>query len=122
MFGPIAIDMHKIFVGDLTQPPAQFVGNGSAVELGVIVHDGPDRIDMMGDQFARHLFEVGRVLDEAAQAFGCGCRRRISEGCGVALDIVGGAEELLASFRCEAVLEQGGMGRREPVPRTPSSS
>ena len=69
----------------------------------------------MRDQIGRHLVEIGRVLDDPAQALGGGAGRRETEGGGVALDVMGGTEQFVARGFRKAVLEDGGVGRREPV-------
>jgi hypothetical protein len=40
--------------------------------------------------------EVGRVFDDAAEAFGGGARSRKAECGGAALDVMGGAKQLFA--------------------------
>ena len=105
----------EVFVGDAAQLPAQLAGHADGVELGALAHDRLDGIDVMRDQIGRHLVEIGRVLDDPAQAFGGGAGGRISEGGGVALDVMGGAKQLFARVAGKAVLENGGVSRREPV-------
>ena len=92
MLGAVAVDVHQIFVGDAAQPAAQLACHLGAVEPGVIVHDRLDGVDVMHDQFGRHLVEIGRVLDDPAQALGGG-RGRIAEGGGIALDVVGSSAD-----------------------------
>jgi len=106
MFGAVAVDMHQIVVRDLPQAPAQFARHGRTVELGVVVHDRLDRVDVMADQFRRHFFEIGRVLDDAAQAVGGRARGRVAEGGGIALDIMGGAKQFFAGLAGEASLRR----------------
>ena len=115
MFGAVAIGVGEIFVGDAAQLPAQFAGDADGVELGALAHDGLDGVDVMRDQFGRHLVEIGRMFDDPAQAFGGGAGGRESECRGIALDVMGGAKQFLAGRVGEAVAENGGMGRREPV-------
>ena len=66
------------------------------VELGALAHDRLDGVDMMRDQVGRHLVEIGRVLDDPAEAVGGGAGGGIAEGGGVALDVMGGAKQLFA--------------------------
>ena len=115
MLGPVAIGVSEIFVGDAAQLPAQFAGHARGVGLGAFAHDGLNGVDVMRDQVGRHFVEIGRVLDDPAQAFGGGAGGGKSEGGGVALDVMGGAKQLFAREVGEAVLEDGGMGRRQPV-------
>ncbi|MGY4596384.1 hypothetical protein ACVWXL_004130 [Bradyrhizobium sp. GM22.5] len=75
MLGAIAVGVGEIVVGDLAQAPAEFGGDADAVELGVLVHDGKDGVDVVREQLGRYLFEIGRVLDDAAQALGYARRR-----------------------------------------------
>ena len=97
MFGAIAVGVREIFVGDAAQLPAQFAGGADGVELGAFAHDGLNGIDVMRDQLRRHLAEIGRVLDDPAQAVGRGTGGGKAEGGGVALDVMRGAEQLLAA-------------------------
>src|ERR1700761_1782564 len=115
MFGAIAIDVHQVFVGDAAQLAAQLAGDRSAVEPGVIAYDRLDRVDVVLDQFGWDLFEVRRVLDDPAQAFGCHRGRRITEGRSIALDVMGGAKQLFGGGIGKAVLEDRGVGGRQPV-------
>ena len=46
--------------------------------------------------------EIGGVLEQPAQAVGGGGHFRISERAGIALDVVGGEEQLLAGFLGQA--------------------
>jgi hypothetical protein len=69
VLGTVAIDAHQIFVRDLAQAPAQFASHCRGIELGMVAHDRLNGIDVMQDQFGRHLVEIGRVLDDPAQAF-----------------------------------------------------
>ena len=98
--------------GDAAQPPAQFGSHADGVELGALAHDRLNGVDMMRDQLRRHLVEIGRVLDDPAQAFGGGAGGRVSECSGVALDVVSGAEQLVARGVGKTILENGGMGGR----------
>ena len=86
----------RIFVGDAAQLPAQFAGRHGGVELGALAHDRLDGVDMMRDQVGRHLVEIGRMLDDPAQALGGGAGGGKAEGGGVALDVMGGAKQLFA--------------------------
>src|ERR1700723_2678020 len=104
MFGAVAIGVSEVFVGDGAQLPAQFAGGADRVRLGAFAHDGLNGIDVMRDQVGRHLVEIGRVLDDPAQAFGGGAGGRKSEGGGVALDIMGGAKKLAAVGAGKTVL------------------
>ena len=123
MLGPVAIGVSEVFVGDAAQLPAQFAGHADGVELGVLAHDRLNGIDVMRDQVGRHLVEIGRVLDDPAQAFGGGAGGGIAERGGVALDVMGGAKQLFARRDGEAVLQDRGVsGRRAGRPRSPSSS
>ncbi len=115
MLGPVAVDVNQIFIGDAAQLPAQFGGDGGGIELGVIVHDRQDRLDVIGDQFRRHPVEFGRVLDDPAQAVGGGGRGGISEGRGVALDVMGGAKQFLVGVFGKAVPDDGRVRGRKPV-------
>ena len=99
MLGPVAIDVSEIFVGDAAQLPAQFARHADGVELGALVHDGLNGVDVMRDQIGRHLGEIGRVLDDPAQALGGGAGGRETEGGGVALDVMGGAETVPRAWR-----------------------
>ena len=96
MLRTVAIGVSEIFVGEAAQLPAQFAGRAGAVEPGALAHDRLDGIDMMADQFGRHLVEIGRVLDDPAQAVGGDPGGGESEGGGVALDVMGGAKQLQA--------------------------
>ena len=98
MLGAVTVDVHQIFISDAAQFAAQFKRDPHGVELGVVAHDRLDRVDMMFDQRGGHLVEVGRVLDDSAQAFRGGGSGGIAEGCGIALDVVGGAKQLVAGF------------------------
>ena len=78
---------------------------------------------MMRDQVGRHLVEIGRVLDDPAQAFGGDAGGREAEGGGVALDVMGGAKQLVARGAGKAICQDRGVGGREPVGfRSASSS
>src|SRR6266404_570817 len=92
----VAVGVQEIFVGDAAQLAAQFAGHAGGVELGALAHDGLNGVDMMRDQVGRHLIEIRRVLDDPAEALGGGASGRVSEGGGVALDVMGGAKQLLA--------------------------
>ena len=85
------------------------------VELGVLTHDRLNGVDVMGDQIRRHLVEIRRVFDDAAQALGGNAGGGKTKRCGVAFDVMGGAKQLLAVIVGEAVAENRGMSRREPV-------
>ncbi len=115
MLGTVAIGVGEVFVGDAAQLPAQFAGHADGVELGALAHDRLNGVDMMRDQVGRHLVEIGRVLDDPAEAFGGGAGGRVSERGGVALDVMGGAKQLFAVVVRKTVLENGGVGGREPV-------
>ncbi len=67
------------------------------VRPGALAHDGLNGIDVMRDQIGRHLVEIGRVLDDPAQALGGGASGGKSERGGVALDVMGGAKQLFAA-------------------------
>ena len=92
-----------------------FAGHAGGVELGALAHDGLNGVDVMRDQVGRHLVQIGRVFDDAAQAFGGSAGGGESEGGSVALDVVGGAKQLFARGLGKAVLENGGVSGREPV-------
>ena len=96
MLGAVAVDLDQEFVGDAAQLPAQLARHGDGVELGAFAHDRLNGVDVMGDQVGRHLVEVGRVFDDAAQAFGGSAGGREAERGGVALDVMGGAKQLFA--------------------------
>ena len=64
----------------------------------MFAHDRLNGVDVVGDQFGRDLIEVGRVFDDAAEAFGGGARGGETERRGVALDVMGGAKQLFAVF------------------------
>ncbi|MGY4416738.1 hypothetical protein ACVWW4_008474 [Bradyrhizobium sp. LB7.1] len=113
MLGAVAVDLGEIVVGDLAQAPAELGGDADVVELGVLVHDGEDGVDVVREQLGRHLFEIWRMLDDAAQALGNSRRRRIAEGRGIALDVVRGAKELVAPVLGEAVVPDGDVGGRQ---------
>jgi len=72
VLGAVAVDVGEVFVGDAAQLPAQLARHADVVELGALAHDRLDGVDMMGDQVGRHLFEIGRVLDDPAETFGGG--------------------------------------------------
>ena len=105
----------EIVVGDLAQAAAELGGDADAVELGVFVHDGEDGVDVVREQLGRHLLEIRRVLDDAAQALGNARRGRKTERRGVALDVMRGAEQLVAPLLGEAVVADGDIGGRQPV-------
>jgi len=111
VLGPVAIGVSEVFVGDAAQLPAQLARHGHGVELGVLVHDRLNGIDVMRDQVGRHRAEIGRVLDDPAQAFGGGARGRVAEGGGIALDVVGGAEQLCVGSKAEMVESCEGRAR-----------
>ena len=115
MLGTVAVGVHQIFVGDAAQLPAQFARHRGGIEPGALAHDRLDRVDMVGDQVRGHLLEIGRVLDDPAQAVGGGAGRGIAEGGGIALDVMSGAKQLFAAVVGEAVLENGGVRGGEPV-------
>src|SRR6266404_4526769 len=96
VLGTVAIDVQEVFVGDAAQLSAQFAGHAGGVEPGALAHDGLNGVDMMRDQLGRYLIEIRRVLDDPAEALGGGASGRVSEGGGVALDVMGGAKQLLA--------------------------
>ena len=112
MFGPITVGVGEVLVGDAPQLLAQFVRNADGIELGIVVHDRLDGVDVMRDQVGRHRVEIGRVLDDPAQALGGSARRRIAEGGGIALDVVGGAKQLFARLVGEAIPQDGGVSGR----------
>ena len=62
MFGTVAVDLEQELVGDAAQLPAQFARRDGGVELGALAHDRLDGVDVVLDQFGRHLLESGRVL------------------------------------------------------------
>ncbi len=97
MFGAVAIGVSEVFVGDGAQLPAQFARRADGVGLGAFAHDRLNGVDVMRDQVGRHLVEIGRVLDDPAQALGGGASGGESECGGVALDVMGGAKQLFAS-------------------------
>jgi hypothetical protein len=97
MLGAVAVDVDQVFVGDPAQLSAEFAGDFRGVELGMIAHDRVDGVDMMRDQFRRHPVEIGRVLDDPAQAFGGDGGGGVAEGGGIALDVVGGASLRIAA-------------------------
>ena len=72
MFWAIVIDGGEILVGDRAQPAAQFLLHTEFVDPGVLAHDRLNRLDVIVDQLGRHLGEIGRVFDDAAQAVGGG--------------------------------------------------
>src|SRR5215471_14352810 len=115
MLGAVAIDVNQVFIRDAAQLAAQFVRDRHRIELGVIGHDRLDRVDMVCDQFLRHLVEFGCVLDDPAQAVGGGGGGGISEGCGVALDVVGGTKQFVVGALRKAILGDGGVSGRQPV-------
>jgi hypothetical protein len=96
MLGAIAIDAGEEFIRDTAELPAQRIRHHGGVELGALAHDRLNGVDMMLDQVRRHLIEVGRVLDDAAEAFGRRDRGGKAERHGVALDVMGGAKQLFA--------------------------
>ena len=96
VLGAVAVGVGEVLVGDAAQLPAQFAGHADGVELGALAHDRLNGVDVMRDQVGRHLVEIGRVLDDPAQALGGGARGRVSEGGGVALDVMGGAKQFFA--------------------------
>ena len=96
MFGPVAVGLDQEFVRNAAQLLAQFARRRGGVELGAFAHDRLNGVDVMGDQLRGHLVEIGRVFDDAAQAFGGGAGGGEAEGGGVALDVMGGAKQLFA--------------------------
>ena len=91
------------------------VRHHDGIKLGALAHDRLHRVDVVGDQVRRHLLELGRVLDDAAQALGGGGGGGEAESGGVALDVVGGAEQLFAIVVGKAVTQDRGMRGRKPV-------
>ena len=114
MLGPVPVDVNKIFVGDAAEPPAQLAGDRERIEPGVIAHDGLDCIDVVRDQLGRHLLQVGGMLDDAAQALGRRSGSRKAESGGIALDVMGGTEQLAVGILAKTFLEDRGMCGREP--------
>src|ERR1700753_323325 len=100
--------MREVFVGDTAQLLAQFAGHADGVEFGAPAHDGLNGVDVMRDQLGRYLVELGRVFDDPAQAVGGGAGGRVTESGGVALDVMGGTKQFLASEVGKTVLEDGG--------------
>ncbi len=96
MFGAVAVDLDQEFVRDPAQLRAERAGHRGGVELGAFAHDRLNGVDVVGDQLRRDQIEVGRVLDDAAEAFGGSSRGREAERGGVALDVMGGAKQLFA--------------------------
>ena len=96
MFGAVAVDLDQEFVRDAAQLLAQLARHRGGVELGAFAHDRLNGVDVVGDQLRRDLIEVGRVFDDAAQAFGGGACGGEAERGGVALDVMGGAKQLFA--------------------------
>ena len=78
--------------GDAAQRAAQFTGHRHRVELGALAHDRLHRVDVVHDEIDRHLGELRRVLDDAAEAVGGSAGGREAEGRSIALDVVGGTE------------------------------
>ena len=115
MLGTVAVDLEQEFIGYAAKLPAQLARHHGGIELGALAHDRLDGVDVMGDQFRRDQLEVGRMLDDAAEALGGGGRGREAEGGGVALDVMGGAELFFAVLDGEAVAENDRMGSREAV-------
>src|SRR5882672_6807300 len=115
VFGTVAIGVSEVFVGDAAQLPAQFAGRADGIQLGALADDGLNGVDVVGDQVGRHLVEIGCMLDDSAQALGRNAGGGKSESGGVALDVMGGAKQLFAGGLGKAVLEDGGVGGREPV-------
>src|ERR1700742_345153 len=109
MFGAIVGDLDQIFVGDAAQLPAQRLRSADGIELGMLVDDRLDGVDVMGDQFGRHLLELGGVLDDPAQAVRNVGGGSVTEGRGIALDVMYRAKQLFAGSRVEAVLEDRGV-------------
>src|SRR5258708_24360931 len=105
MFGTVAIGVGEVGVGDAAQLPAQFARHADGVEAGALAHDRLDGVDVMCDQVGRHLVKIGGVFDDPAQAFSGGAGGRVSEGSGVALDVMGGAKQLCARQVSKAVFE-----------------
>ena len=70
MFGAVAVDLDQEFVRDPAELAAQLARHRRGVELGAFAHDRLNGVDVMGDQFRRDQVEVGRMLDDAAKAFG----------------------------------------------------
>ena len=111
MFGAVAVGVGEVFVGDAAQLPAQFVRRAHGVELGALAHDGLNGVDVMRDQLRRHLAEIGRVLDDPAQAVGRGTCGRKAERGGIALDVMRGVKQLFAIVLGKPVLEGRGVSR-----------
>ena len=95
MLGAVAIDAGEEFIRDTAELPAQRIRHHGGVELGALAHDRLNGVDVMLDQVRRHLIEVGRVLDDAAEALGRRGGGGEAERDGVALDVMGGAETAL---------------------------
>src|SRR4051794_32763641 len=95
MFGAVAVDLDQEFVRDPAELVAQLARHRGGVELGAFAHDRLNGVDVVGDQLRRDLIEVGRVFDDAAEAFGGGTRGREAERGGVAPYVMGGAKKVL---------------------------
>ena len=96
MFGAVAVDLDQEFVRDPAELVAQLARHRGGVELGAFAHDRLNGVDVVGDQLRRDQIEVGRVFDDAAQAFGGSTCGREAERGSVALDVMGGAKQLFA--------------------------
>ena len=109
------IDGGEILVGDRAQPAAQLLLHTEFVDTGVLAHDRLNRLDVIVDQLGRHLGEIRRVFDDAAQAVGGGSGGRIAEGRRFALDVMGGAKQFFARGLGEAVLLHIDVSVGEPL-------
>ena len=114
--------MQQEFIGDLAQPFGQLAGEFLGVGAGIFAIDRTHRVDVLIDQLGRNAVGSGRVLDQPAKAVGRGRHRRIAEGGGFALDIVGGVEQRLFVGVGEAVdaRSRGALCRAARI-RNPSS-
>ena len=99
VLGTVMVDGGEIFVGDETQFAIELLRHGLGAEARMLAHDRLDRVDVIGDQLRRYAVEIRRMFDDAAEAFGAGAGDGITEGCGIALDVVRGTKQFVARGR-----------------------
>jgi hypothetical protein len=79
----MAIFRGKEFVRHLAQAGGQHPGD---IGAGVFAHDRAHGIDMLVDDRQRDLFQVGRVLQQPAQAVGNRTDGGVAQRAGIALE------------------------------------
>ena len=96
MFGAVVVDRLQIVVGDVAQVSAERFSDADPVDACLLTDDRLNGLHMVRNQVCRHRRDIGRVLDDAAQAVGGRASGGISEGRSVALDIVRGTKQFVA--------------------------